>query len=248
MIDTMKLTLPAPAGEEPRKAYIYLPDKMKEDETFPVMYLFDGQTAFFDDTAPYGESMLLGEFLKKRKTRMIVVSVEADKVNRMSEYSPFAFTSPFGNSTGYGKQHLEWLTGVFKPRIDECYPTKRDRAHTMIAGSSLGGLMALYAIATFPDVFSAALAFSPSLWVNRAEMARLLEGVRPDSEIYFDYGEKELTNHAEVKESLQLACNALFKSGAPFAFRLAKGAVHNEAAWKKRLSSAFDCFEITRKN
>ncbi len=246
MIDTIKLHLPAPAGEEERLAYVYVPDDAKKGERFPVMYLFDGQTAFFDETAPYGESMKLADFLKKRGTRIIVASVEADKKERMSEYSPFSFTSPFGNSSGYGQKHLEWLTKVFKPFIDEKYPTLGDRAHTMLAGSSLGGLMTLYGMAKFPDVFSAGLAFSPSLWVNREEMARLLEGVRPDSEIYFDYGEKELTNHKEVKESLVMACNALAKSGACYCFRLAKGAVHNEGAWKKRLPSALDCFELTQ--
>lgn len=246
MIDTLNLNIPAPAGEEERTAYVYVPSDAKKGERFPVMYLFDGQTAFFDETAPYGESMRMHEFLEKRGARIIVASVEADKENRLSEYSPFAFESPFGNSTGYGRRHLEWLTGTFKPFIDEKYPTKSDRAHTMLAGSSLGGLMTLYGLATFSDVFSAGLAYSPSLWVNRGEMARLLKTVRPDSEIYFDYGEKELTNHAEVKESLRLACDALFESGATFAFRLAKGAVHNEGAWKKRLLSALDCFELTR--
>ncbi len=246
MIDTLKLTLPAPAGEEERTAYVYVPDNAKKGERFPVIYLFDGQTAFFDETAPYGEAMHFHEYLEKRGARVIVASVEADKENRLSEYSPFAFESPFGSSTGYGRKHLEWLTGTFKPFIDEKYPTQSDRAHTMLAGSSLGGLMTLYGLATFPDIFSAGLAFSPSLWVNRGEMARLLKTVRSDSEIYFDYGEKELTNHAEVKESLQLAASALFESGAMFTFRLAKGAVHNEGAWKCRLLAALDCFSLTR--
>ncbi len=248
MIDKIRIDLPAPAGEEERTAYVYVPDDAKAGERFPVMYLFDGQTAFFDETAPYGESLRLAELLKERKTRLIVASVEADKKDRMSEYSPFAFRSPFGDSTGYGRRHLEWLTGVFKPFIDEKYPTLGDRAHTMLAGSSLGGLMTLYGMAVFGDVFSAGLAFSPSLWVNAGEMARLLEKVRPDSEIYFDYGEKELTNHKEVKESLVMAADALAKSGACYCFRLAKGAIHNEGAWKKRLPSALDCFELTRMN
>lgn len=248
MIDKINLTLPAPAGEEERTAYIYVPDGAKKGEGFPVMYLFDGQTAFYDETAPYGESIKLAELLEKRGTRIIVASIEADKENRLSEYSPFAFTSPFGASTGYGHKHLEWLTQVWKPAIDEKYPTMSDRAHTMLAGSSLGGLMALYGIAAFGDVFSAALAFSPSLWVNAAKMAKLLEGVRPDSEIYFDYGENEMGNHEEVKKSLMLACEALATSGANFAFRIAKGAVHNEGAWKKRLPSALDCFDLTRMN
>ena len=60
--------------------------------------------------------------------------------------------------------------------------------------------------------------------------------------------EKELTNHKEVKESLVMAADALAKSGACYCFRLAKGAIHNEGAWKKRLPSALDCFELTRMN
>lgn len=245
MVKRFSITVPAPAGDEERTGYLYLPNDLKEGERLAVMYLFDGQTAFFDETAPYGESLRLGELLDKRGARILVVAVEADKVNRMSEYSPFAFESPYGNSSGGGRAHLEWLVRVLKPKIDAEYPTWTDRAHTMLAGSSLGGLMSLYGLAVFPEVFSAALAFSPSVWVSAQEMAGLLKGIPADCEVYFDYGEKELGNHAAIKESLLLAVNALAESGANFTFRLAKGAVHNEGAWKKRLPAALDCIGLT---
>ncbi len=243
MIEKFTASVPVLGGEEPRQVYVYLPEH-EEGERFPVMYLLDGQTAFFDETAPYGESLRLAEILDKLKAKLIVVAVEANGSNRLTEYSPFAFTSPYGNSSGGGHAFLNWLTGTLRPFIDGRYPTLCDRTHTMIAGSSLGGLMALYGLASFPAVFSAALALSPSLWVRPREMGKLLESIPTDAEVYFDYGEKELSNHEAIMESLQIAEKALAASGASFTFRIAKGAVHNEGAWKKRIPSALASFSM----
>ena len=53
----------------------------------------------------------------------------------------------------------------FKPAIDQEFPTLPGRNDTFIAGSSMGGLMALYAVMEYNRYFSRAAALSPSLWV-----------------------------------------------------------------------------------
>ena len=72
MVEELTATLPAPSGMQERNAYVYCPDF---DGRFPVLYLFDGQTAFWDDRAPYGASLRLGELLNRMSAPLIVATV-----------------------------------------------------------------------------------------------------------------------------------------------------------------------------
>ena len=90
------------------------------------------------------------------------------------EYSPYRFDDPnYGHFDGKGKDTLNWFVHEFKPYIDSQYRTLPDRAHTFIGGSSMGGLMSLYALLAYNDVFSRAAALSPSLWVAPAALMNL---------------------------------------------------------------------------
>ena len=71
MIEEFTVTVPAPAGEEARVASVYVP---KTSAPCPVVYLFDGQTAFFDERSPYGGSLRLGEFLDEHSVPVIVAA------------------------------------------------------------------------------------------------------------------------------------------------------------------------------
>ena len=94
---------------------------------------------------------------------------------RLSEYSPYTFYEPdLGHVTGRGKITMDWFVHSFKPQIDRQYRTLPDRGHTFIAGSSMGGLMSLYALLEYNHVFSRAAALSPSLWVAPDRLAHLL--------------------------------------------------------------------------
>ncbi len=243
MIETFQVLVPAPAGEEKRKVYVYLPKKIGE-ERFPVLYLFDGQTAFFDKTAPFGDSLQLGKLLDARKARLIVVAVECDKKNRLSEYSPFPFTSKFGSSEGKGEAFLRWLTEELKPFVDKTYPTLEGREHTFLMGSSMGGLMTIYGLAAFPEVFGGGAALSPSLWVDPAGCEKLLLSIPEHTKVYLDYGEGELKNHGVQQAALARAVRALLKRGMPFSYRLVEGARHNERAWRERMPAVLECLSL----
>lgn len=172
MIHEFFVTVPAPAGEEERRAYVYLPRGYDGIRRFPVLYLFDGQTAFYDHRAPYGESLRLGEYLDAHNVPVIAAAVECDAKNRLTEYSPFPFRSEYGDSEGKGENYMRWLTGAFKPYIDERYATLPQRENTYVAGSSMGGLMSLYALSCFSGTFIGAAALSPSLWGDPAYCER----------------------------------------------------------------------------
>jgi predicted alpha/beta superfamily hydrolase len=168
MIDKWNITIPELTGEESRRAYIYLPDSWQRNPElrYPVLYMFDGHNVFFDEDATYGKSWGMGEYLDAAQTQLIVAAVECNHHpdnGRLSEYSPWTFSnSDTGRVRGRGKTTMEWLVRSFKPAIDQEFPTLPGRNDTFIAGSSMGGLMALYAVMEYNRYFSRAAALSPS--------------------------------------------------------------------------------------
>ena len=242
MIEELTVTLPAPSGMQGRNAYVYRPDF---GGRFPVLYLFDGQTAFWDERAPYGASLRLGELLDAMRAPLIVATVECDKHDRLSEYSPFAFTSRFGRSAGRGKQFMDWLTGTFKQQIDGEYPTLSDRAHTYLMGSSMGGLMSIYGLARYPQIFSRAAALSPSLWTDPVGCEELFDALSADARLWLDYGEVELRQHGKNQaRALRMAEEKLARR-AGCKFHIIGGGRHDEASWRARLPQVLAFLEIT---
>ena len=190
MIEEFTAIVPAPAGAEERIVSVYIP---KDGRPCAVLYLFDGQTAFFDERSPYGGSLRLGEFLDANGIPLLVVGVACDRKNRLTEYSPFPFrVNENIRSEGKGKVFMDWLTGTLKPHIDGRYGTYFDRAHTFIMGSSMGGLMAMYALAEYGHIFSRAVSMSAAVWTDPEKSAAFVKKFAPDAALYFDYGTAEM--------------------------------------------------------
>ncbi len=243
MIDQWNLTIPALTGDEPRRAYVYLPDSWEEnhDLRYPVLYMFDGHNVFFDEDATYGKSWGLGDYLDATQTQILVAAVECNHHpdnGRLSEYSPFTFRTPqFKKVTGRGKITMEWMTRVFKPEIDRAFPTLPGREDTFIAGSSMGGLMSLYALLEYNRVFSRAAALSPSLWVAPGRVENLIRSARvaPDTVLYMDYGSLELDNHPTQLRQLGRAAALLSEKRIGLDFRIIPGGEHCEASWERQI-------------
>ena len=92
MIVSWEITIPPLSGDEPRRAYVYLPEEWDEDEQrrYPVLYMFDGQNVFFDGDATYGKSWGMADFAEYTELPMIVAAVESHRGpngERLSEYS-----------------------------------------------------------------------------------------------------------------------------------------------------------------
>ena len=69
---------------------------------------------------------------------------------------------------------MSWFIHRFKPLIDQNFRTLPDREYTFIGGSSMGGLMSLYALLQYNDTFSRAAALSPSIWVSPEKLSGLV--------------------------------------------------------------------------
>lgn len=243
MIKKWNVTLPRLTGEKTRKAYIYLPDSYKKepDKRYPVLYMFDGHNVFFDADATYGKSWGMNQYMRKAKKQLIIVAVECNHEGnmRLSEYSPVDFESAHfgGKIKGRGKLYMQWLVNTLKPYIDAHYRTLPQREHTYIAGSSMGGLMSLYAAVQFNHVFSKAACLSPSLWTDPAKLLEMIAKAKlgPDTVIYMDYGSNELGNHYGHQANLMTVAQMLMLRNVNVTLRIVPGGDHSEASWEKQI-------------
>ncbi|MCC8163216.1 MAG: alpha/beta hydrolase [Lachnospiraceae bacterium] len=242
MVDKWTVTIPELSGDEPRRIYLYLPDDYEErTRRYPVLYMFDGHNVFFDEDATYGKSWGMKEYLDAQAAQLIVVAVECthDPDNgRLSEYSPYSFVSPnFGAVEGRGAETMEWMVHELKPWVDENLRTMPGREHTMIAGSSMGGLMSLYAVAAYNDVYSRAAALSPSIWVGDGALNALLEEAhfRKNTYIYMDYGSREMDRAGEMARGFARTASILTEKQVYVTSRIVPKGTHCEASWEKQI-------------
>ena len=248
MLHTWDIVIPSLKPRIRRHAYLYLPRAYEEDPDarFPVLYMLDGQNVFLDAQASFGRSWGMYDYMNETGTPLIIAAVQSNPIgdNRLCEYSPFTHEEPeLGLIEGRGRIMMDWLVRRFKPMIDAKYRTLSDRSNTLIAGSSMGGLMSLYAATHYNDVFSRAACLSPSLWVDPQKVRRMLQRgcVSPDTVIYMDYGSEEIANHEATSELLLSACQSLYTRGVNLTFRIVPGGTHSEDSWRAQVPVFMAC-------
>ena len=141
---------------------------------------------------------------------------------------------------------MQWLVEELKPYIDENYRTMADREHTYVAGSSMGGLMSVYASTVYNHTFSRAACLSPSLWVQPEKVLDMVakSEIGGDTVIYMDYGSEELSNHGEMMERLTAMAALLLEKGVNLTFRIVPGGDHSEASWERQVPVFMECLGI----
>lgn len=249
MIQTFDLTIPELSGGELRRAYVWLPDAYDgdPDARFPVLYMFDGQNVFFDEDASFGTSWRMYDYLNAGQPDVIVAAVSCSQTGRMAEYSPFSHENgDAGHVNARGRSTMEWLLGEFKPSVDAQYRTLPDRDNTLIAGSSMGGLMALYGAACYNRVFQRAACLSPSLWVDPSKIYNLIAraNIKNDTTIYMDYGSQEINNHEGSADALISMAQLLLRKRVNLTFRIVPGGTHSEASWEQQIPVFMDCLGL----
>ena len=251
MLYKWDITIPQLTGEKKRKAYIYLPESYEKnpEQRYPVMYMFDGHNVFFDTDATYGKSWGMYQYMRQSKKDLIIVAIECNHEGngRIIEYSPINYeNSTMGKVRGKGKTYMNWLVNTLKPYIDEHYRTLPDRANTILCGSSMGGLMALYGATVYNHIFQRAACLSPSLWVSPGRMLEVIARarVRRDTCIYMDYGSEEIFNHAANAEALFSTSHLLLTKRVNLAFRIVPGGTHSEASWEKQIPIFMECLGL----
>ena len=240
MVIDWEITIPELTGGRPRKAYVYLPEGYYDEpgRRYPVMYMFDGHNLFSDEEATYGKSWGMSEYLDCTNTKLIIAAVECDHEGngRLSEYSPADFVYDGESIVGRGKTYMDWLCGTFKPYIDSAFRTLPERSDTAIAGSSMGGLMTVYALAAYNRVFSRGAALSPSLWIGGGTPAFLQKARFPrPTLLYMDYGSREFKNHTGQRRIFGQTAAELVAKGVFVTSRIVPYGTHCEASWQRQI-------------
>lgn len=154
-----------------RDLYVYLPAAYFQDETarFPVIYLQDGFNVFTNPAAPFGSWNVdvTADALMADGRVAPAILVGIDTHERLDEYlhAPIDLGEGVASAAkldSYGA----FVVGTVKPLVDSTLRTLPEPAHTGIAGSSLGGLSALYLAVTSPGSFGLCGSFSGSFWVG----------------------------------------------------------------------------------
>jgi pimeloyl-ACP methyl ester carboxylesterase len=170
----------------------------------------------------------MNRYMGRTKKPLIIVAIECNHEGnrRLVEYSPMSYeNSAMGKIRGKGNVYMNWLVKTMKPFIDKNYRTLPDRMNTIIAGSSMGGLMALYGACAFNHVFQRAACLSPSLWVAPGKVLEMVARARikNDTCVYLDYGSLEMFNHAANAESLISSGHLLLTKRVNLSFRIVPG-------------------------
>ena len=132
---------------------------------------------------------------------------------------------------------MDWMVHTLKPKIDRDFRTISDRKHTFIAGSSMGGLMSLYAVTQYNAVFGRAAALSPSVWTSVDKLEQLIRRtkIRQNTVIYMDYGSVELEQRPKVYRDFERIAAAFFQKRALLEVRIVPGGTHCEASWERQI-------------
>ena len=248
MINKWQITIPELSGEEKRNVYLYLPESYsyEPEKRYPVLYMFDGHNVFFDSDATYGKCWGMKEYMDRTGRQMLIVAVECSHDpdhGRLREYAPFSFTAPnIGKIQAHGKETMEWMIHTLKAQIDREYRTLPEREHTFIAGSSMGGLMSLYAVLAYNDVFSKAAALSPSIWTNMTQINKLIReaDLAPNTTVYMDYGANEINFHAVMRKQFRKVNDLLLSRDVLLTSRIVPDGDHCEACWEKQIPYFMD--------
>ena len=238
IIDTAFLI---PQLNRTRQIWIYLPENYSSQPSYhyPVLYLHDGQNVFDAATSFAGE-WGVDEFLDSAMVRTsIVVAIGNGADKRLNEYCPYNFSlKSLGISSadiinkGEGNLYVDFLVKTLKPFIDKNYRTLKDKLHTFVAGSSMGGLISMYALLKYPKVFGGAGIFSPAFWVGPKIFDDIKTmGKKVNSLIYFYAGKQE--SESMVPDMLKAFEEMSHVSNSKMITLIRDEGKHNEQAWRK---------------
>lgn len=253
-----------------RPVDVWLPDGYPAEAPYAVLYMHDGQMLFDAAHTWNGQEWradeVAGELMHTHKTRpFIIVGIWNVPAMRHSELYPqkaFAQLSAEKQTALYGvdrgdellfgrpvdsDDYLRFLVNEVKPRIDARYAVDGSPASTVVMGSSMGGLISLYAISEYPEVFGAAACLSTH-WAgtlvadDREVQQTFFDYVdghlpAPDSHrIYFDYGDQTLD---AWYPPLQKQVDALMRrkgfNAGNWLTLYYPGTDHSEKSWSARL-------------
>ena len=256
---------------EGRNIDVWLPNDYSDKEKYAVVYMHDGQMLFDSESTWNKQSWEADETAGKLNTdaknkKFIIVGIWNNGLKRHAEYFP---QKPYRKLTAAQKQfvsdillklkkidqpfesnsdnYLKFLVTELKSFIDSNFSTLTDKANTFIAGSSMGGLISLYAICEYPEVFGGAACLS-SHWTGIYQLENnpipeqfytYLRSNLPNPKthrIYFDYGDQTLDSlYPTLQQKVDLIMTAKGFTENNWITKFFPGKDHSESSWRERL-------------
>lgn len=256
----------------PRNVDVWLPDSYNSENAYAVLYMHDGQM-LFDSTQTWNKQEwkvdeTVASLMDQNKIKNTIVVAIWNHVDiRHSDYfpnKPFEslgekFKDSIINNVKRGTEpifteeinsdnYLKFIVDELKPVIDANFSTLNGPDNTVVLGSSMGGLISMYAINEYPQVFGAAGCLSThwiGIWTSEnnpipeaffSYMSQSLP-VPETHKLYFDYGTETLdASYIPYQYRVDEVLKA--KGYAELNYRNLKfeGASHSENSWNKRLA------------
>jgi predicted alpha/beta superfamily hydrolase len=239
-----------------RDLLVHVPSRaMTTGRRYPVLYMHDGHN-LFDEAASYSGEWQVDETLAAladHGLELIVVGIPNAGDGREVEYTPYAGLGGRIRGAGGGRAYLRSVVEIVKPIVDASFPTRPERAATGIMGSSLGGLISLWAAVEHAGTFGLIGAMSPAIIPGQGYILRRLRrlAIRPER-IYVDTGGREGAHAPTAAQaarwsagelaSARILRSALLDGGLPepdvLRYIEDETGIHHETAWARRLPDA----------
>jgi predicted alpha/beta superfamily hydrolase len=225
-------------------------------QRYPVLYMHDGQN-LFDPALSYtgvdwGIDETMTRLIAARQIREAIVVGVWNTPRRLQEYMPrkpvtasslaigVDGMAPLSVAEIVSDDYLRFLVEELKPAIDARFRTLPGRDDTAIMGSSMGGLISLYATSEYPQVFGGAAGVSTHWPIGDGVVVDWLGAHLPDPathKIYFDHGTTTIdADYAPYQQRMDaLMRKAGYVEGRDWVTRTFDGAAHNEQAWRARV-------------
>lgn len=255
-----------------REVWVWVPTDWPDTTRFGVLYMHDGGMLFdagstwnrqaweVDEVAP---ALMQGGGVRP----FIVVGVANAGRGRHREYYPAKPLAVMGAAeqawvadelTRAGRHdggafvpqsdaYLSFLVQELKPFIDAVYPTRPEASHTFLAGSSMGGLISLYGLCEYPEVFGGAACLSthwpggsevegnPYPRAMRAYLAYKLPRLQ-HHRLYMDCGDATLDAlYPPLQDAVDGTVADYAPAGLQWSSQRFPGADHSERSWRARL-------------
>jgi predicted alpha/beta superfamily hydrolase len=174
-----KLTIKSNVLGEDRVVLVRTPPGYEANKlAYPVLYMTDGN-------AHLGHTASTVEFLARngRMPEMIIVGIT--NTDRTRDLTPTKAAGPNAAqfpTAGGADNFLKFVETEVIPEIEKRY---RVQPYRVLAGHSLGGLFAVHALISRPELFNSYVAVSPSLqWSDDATLKRAQEFFKTRKELH----------------------------------------------------------------
>jgi oligosaccharide 4-alpha-D-glucosyltransferase len=244
---------------------VWLPSGYEaSNDSYSVLYVHDGQNVFIPwqvgfQPIDWGIDEAVQRLMHEGTIRDTIVVGIWSTPDRIADYLPwdaYNLASPeyrtqiheYMSEEPESREYLRFIVEELKPFIDTTYRTRPERDETFIMGSSMGGLISLYGLIRYPDVFGGAGCVSthwPSTMMadSRDVNAPFLDYLRNsipspgEHRIYFDFGTEELDGQYEPHQRVvdEVMSELGYEHGLLWQTQKFEGAGHNEPAWRERV-------------